>query len=168
MNVTLVAPAGQAYLTSLETMLGISHNRPFVPRTPPQHTTDDLKWWKLLFRQPIMSRPIPQPWPFINIGAYSDASSGWGIAITVGEYWRAWRLVPGWKCKGRDIGWAEAVSFKFLVRHVIQITTAGARIKVYGNNIGVVEGWWTGRSQNKQVNEVFRRIHGLLQQYNST
>ncbi len=168
LHVTLVAPAGRAYLTSLETMLGIFHDRPFVPRTPPKHTADDLKWWKLLFRQSIISRPIPEPLPIIDICAYSDASSGFGIAITVGDHWRAWRLVPGWKCEGRDIGWAEAMGFEFLVRHVIQITSAGAHIKVYGDNVGVVEGWWTGRSRNKQVNIVFRRIHSLIQQHDST
>jgi len=35
LHVTLVVPAGRAYLTNLEAMLGIFHDRPFVPRTPP-------------------------------------------------------------------------------------------------------------------------------------
>ena len=168
LHVSLVVPVGRAYLTSLETMLGIFHDRPFIPRTPPTHTADDLKWWKDLLQQPIVSRLIPQPTPLIDLGAYSDASSGVGIAITVGEHWRAWRLVPGWKGEGRDIGWAEAIGFEFLVKHVMQTTVAGAHIKVYGDNIGVVEGWWTGRSRNRQVNLIFRRIHGLLQQHNGT
>ncbi len=168
LHVSLVVPMGRAYLTSLEAMLGIFHDHPFVPRTPPRHTTDDLKWWKFLLRQPIVSRSIPQPTPLINLGAYSDASSSFGIAITVGEHWRAWQLVPGWKNEGRDIGWAEAIGFEFLVRHIIQTTIAGAHVKVYGDNIGVVEGWWTGRSRNRQVNLVFRRIHDLLQQHNGT
>ena len=168
LHVSLVVPAGRAYLTSLEAMLGIFQHRPFVPRTPPQHTVDDLKWWKFLLRQPIISRPIPQPTPLIDLGAYSDASSGFGIAITVGERWRAWRLVPGWKSEGRDIGWVEAIGFEFLVKHIMQTAIAGAHVKVYGDNIGVVEGWWTGRSRNRQVNLVFRRIHDLLQQHNGT
>ena len=168
LHVSLVVPAGHAYLTSLEAMLGIFHDRPFVPRTPPQHTADDLKWWKLLLRQPIISRSIPQPTPLIDLRAYSDASSSFGIAITVGEHWRAWRLVPGWTSEGRDIGWAEAIGFEFLVKHIMQTTSARAHIKVYGDNIGVVEGWWTGRSRNRQVNLIFRRIHNLLQQHNGT
>jgi hypothetical protein len=55
LHVSLVVPAGRAYLTGLESMLGVFHHRPFIPRTPPQHTADDLKWWKHLFRQPIIS-----------------------------------------------------------------------------------------------------------------
>ena len=51
LHVMLVASAGRAYLTSLETMLGIFHDHPFVPRRPPRHTTNDLKWWKLLLQQ---------------------------------------------------------------------------------------------------------------------
>jgi hypothetical protein len=168
LHVTLVIPAGRAYLTNLEAMLGIFHNRPFVPRTPPRHTADDLKWWKLLFKQPTLSRPIPQLTFITDLHAYSDASSGFGIAITVGEHWRAWRLVPGWKTEGRDIGWAEAIGFEFLVNHITRITSVGAHNRVYGDNIGVVEGWWTGRSRNRQVNLVFRCIHSVLQQSNST
>jgi hypothetical protein len=168
LHVTLVVPPGRAYLTSLEAMLGIFHDRPFVPRTPPRNTADDLKWWKILLQQPIVSRSIPRPTPILDLEAYSDASSGIGIAITVGKHWRAWRLIPGWKTEGRDIGWAEAVGFEFLVRHLIQNITTGTHIKVYGDNTGVVEGWWSGRSRNSQVNFVFRRVHALLQQYNIT
>lgn len=90
------------------------------------------------------------------------------IAIMIGERWRAWRLVPGWKGERKDIGWAEVIGFEFLVKHIMQTTMAGAHVKVYGDNIGVVEGWWTGRSRNRQVNLIFRRIHGLLQQHNGT
>jgi len=55
LHVTLVVPAGRAYLTNLEAMLGIFHNHPFLPWTPPRHTANDLEWWKHLFRQPIIS-----------------------------------------------------------------------------------------------------------------
>src|SRR5258707_9355254 len=93
LHVSLVVAAGRAYLTNLESMLGIFHDRPFLPRTPSKYTADDLKWWKLLLQRPIITRSIPQPTPLIDFRAYSDASSGFGIAITVGEYWHAWRLV---------------------------------------------------------------------------
>ncbi|CAA7270000.1 unnamed protein product [Cyclocybe aegerita] len=55
-----------------------------------------------------LSKPIPRPTPIIDLVAYSDASSEVGIGITIGQKWRAWRLLPGWKANNRDIGWAEA------------------------------------------------------------
>jgi hypothetical protein len=72
--------------------------------------------------------------------AYSDASSGFGIAITVGPRWRAWRLLPGWKSQGRDIQWAEAIGFEFLIIYLCTISDAGEHLKVFGDNRGVVEG----------------------------
>jgi len=36
LHACLVVPAGRAYLTTLESMLGIFHNHPFMPRTPPR------------------------------------------------------------------------------------------------------------------------------------
>jgi len=45
LHACLVVPAGRAYLTTLESMLGIFHNHPFMPRTPPRNTTNDLQWW---------------------------------------------------------------------------------------------------------------------------
>ena len=42
MHACYVVPAGRAYLTSLEAFLGIFHDRPFMPRSPPKHTGADL------------------------------------------------------------------------------------------------------------------------------
>jgi len=169
LHASLVASAGKAYLTNLEAMLGIFRDRPFVPHTPPRHTADDLKWWKWLLQSPVIKWPIPKPTVIVDINAYSDASSGVGIAITVGKGWRAWRLVPGWKADGRDIGWAEAIGFEFLVKHVLQNNTAaGTHIKLYGDNMGVVEGWWNGHSRNWQTNLVFWRIHEISHQQDCT
>jgi len=32
---------------------------------------------------------------------------------------------------------------------------------MYGDNRGVVEGWWKGRSRNRPTNTIFKRIHEL-------
>jgi len=117
LHVSSVVPAGRAYLTSLERMLA-SYTRgenPLCPHTPPADTNDDLRWWKETLTTPDLSRPIPGPSPVVNPFAFSDASSGVGIGIIIGTHWRAWRLLPGWKAQGRDIGWAEAIRFELLV-----------------------------------------------------
>ena len=110
----LVVKEGRAYLTSLEAMLSIFHDRPLVPRTPPRSTVQDLQWWSRTLQTPNISRDIPGPVVIYDFKAYSDASSGVGIGITIGDRWRAWRLLPGWKADGWEIGWAEAVGFEFL------------------------------------------------------
>ena len=159
----LVTREGRAYLTSLEAMLSIFHNRPLIPRTPPRGTAQDLQWWTQTLRKPNISREVPGPVIIDDFEAYSDASSGIGIGIIIGNRWRAWRLLPGWKADGREIGWAEAVGFEFLIRTLCSIVRGPYKqhIKVFGDNRGVVEGWWKGRSRNKPTNEIFRRIHEL-------
>jgi hypothetical protein len=145
LHTTLVVPAGRAYLTNLEAMLALFHNRPFVPHSPPRDTPRDLNWWTKLLKSPTLSRPIPGPTPLDDAHAFSDASSGFGIGITIGERWHAWRLLPNWKSEGRDIGWAEAVGFELLVLAILSSSSGSADFKVYGDNKGVVEGWWKGR-----------------------
>lgn len=159
LHTCLVIPAGRAYLTNLESFMGVFGNNPFMPRHPPRGTPHDLFWWKTMLSNELVSRPIPAPGPIVDIQAYSDASSETGIAITIGAQWRAWRLLPGWKTDQRDIGWAEAVGFALLVSSITQFSHSGTHYKVYGDNAGVVEGWWTGRSRNKQTNNIFKLIH---------
>ena len=165
LHASLVIPPGRAYLTNMETMLGSFHSRPFLPRTPPRDTQSDLEWWKCRLGQPNPPRPIPVPRPLVDFEAYSDASSGVGIAITVGARWRAWRLAPGWKSQGRDIQWAEAVGFELLVLHLLTVSSEGQHIKAYGDNRGVVEGWWKRSSGNIPTNRVFRRILELSEKH---
>ena len=89
-HAALVIPARRAHLTSLEAMLSSFNNRPFRPHTPPRGTPDDLSWWQRQLRRASITITIPKPHPLIEHAAYSDASSGFGVAITVGMRWRAW------------------------------------------------------------------------------
>ena len=157
-----IIPRGRAYLTNLEKMMGTFHERPFIPRHPPAHLAEDLAWWQKTLSQPTLSREIPGGRNIADVGGYSDASSTVGIGVVLGNQWRAWRLLPGWNKEGRDIGWAEAVGMELLVRAILQHSKLPG-VKVFGDNNGVVEGWWSGRSRNAQTNRVFRRIHNLLE-----
>ena len=162
LHTTLVVPAGQAYLTNLEAMLALFNNRPFVPHTPPHDMPHDLVWWAKLLDAKTLSRPIPGPTPLKDVDAFSDASSGFGIGITIGKNWQAWQLLPGWKAEGRDIGWAEAIGFELLVLSILSSSCGSINFKVYGDNKGMVKGWWKGRSRKKQINLIFRCIHALM------
>jgi hypothetical protein len=162
-----IIPRGRAYLTNLEKMMGNFHDRPFTPRHPPKHLGDDLKWWQRALTSLPLSREIPGGRHITDVRGFSDASSTVGIGIVLGDRWRAWRLIPGWNKGGRDIGWAEAVGMELLIRSILRLNALPG-IKIFGDNNGVIEGWWTGRSRNAETNRVFRRIHELLEEGNTT
>lgn len=165
-HATLVVPRGRAYLSGLESMLGSGTNSPFVPHTPPRETHVELQWWTTILSEPAStSRSIPEPVTLIDCGAFSDASSGFGIAVVIDGRWRAWRLIPDWQTLNgkKDIAWAEAIGFEFLVRILLKLPGAsGKSFKIFGDNKGVVEGWWNRRSRNTEVNRVFRRLLEFL------
>ena len=46
LHASVIFPAGRAHLVNLEAMLGIFGNNPFMPRTPPRATPEDISWWK--------------------------------------------------------------------------------------------------------------------------
>lgn len=163
-HTTLVVPEGRAYLTNLERMLGIFRDQPFKPRHPPKGTHDDLTWW-LRCLQSSPSRPVPGPLPIVDLPAYSDASSGFGLGVVLGDHWRAWRLLPGWQHDGRDIGWAEAVGLELLVRCILAIPGYPQNFRVQGDNQGVIHGWRAGKSANREVNNVFRRLYGIQREH---
>lgn len=167
-HATLIQPHGRPYLINLEAFLGIFRDSPFKPRTPSKALHHDLQWWRVALTADVVQRPIPGPITAIDIAAYSDASSGVGVAITIGNRWRAWRLVPGWKAENRDIGWAEAVGFYFLAATILACHSNSDHFKVYGDNQGIVEGWWKGRSRNKPTNEIFKRISELARNSQSS
>ena len=167
-HASMVIYPGRAYITSPKAMLASSHHRPFLPRTPPRDTANDLEWWRQRLSKPDRPRPIPEPRPLIDHEAYSDASSEFGIAITIGPRWRAWRLAAGWKSQGRDIQWAEAVGFELLVIHLLSLSHKGDHLTVYGDNQSVVEGWWKRSSHNKPTNRIFRRVLELSESHSRT
>ncbi len=158
-----IIPAGRAYLTSLETFISTFHDSPHMPRRPPKSLPADLAWWRERLSRNDVSRPIPGSVILTNVHAYSDASSGVGLGITIGNSWRAWRLLPGWQSEGRTIAWAEAVAFELLARCLLKDATPGTHFRIYGDNSGVVDAWKHFRSHDVQVNKVFRRLHELCE-----
>ena len=155
---------GQAYLVGLEGMLSTCANRPFALHCPSNGIAKDLEWWcEKILSGALICSIIPPP-IFLDLKAFSDASSGFGIGIVIGQRWRFWRLILGWKSTNgqRDIGWAEALGFKLLIHTVDSILVSKHHIKVHGDNTGVIEGWYVGRHHNAAVNSVFRDIHAFL------
>ena len=157
-------PAGRAYLTGLERMLAVCSKKPFMPHRPDKAISDDLTWWHRAIKNGMAIRSIFPPPPRADHQAFSDASSSIGIGIVIGKRWRAWCLVPGWQTLNgkRDIAWAEAIGFEFLLLALASGVNSPQHITIYGDNTSVIESWRVGRHRNKLINEVFRRIHAFL------
>lgn len=168
LHASLILTYGCPYLIRLESFLGVFRDNPFKPHTPQAQLQEDLRWWRDALAAIIVERPIPGRSPVTDLEAYSDASSEVGIGVTMGNHWRAWRLIPGWNTGEKDIGWAEAVGFYLLIAIITNAHRSGGHYRVFGDNQGVVEGWWRGRSRNKPTNEIFKRIGELAQHTNST
>lgn len=166
LHASLVVPAGRARLLGLERALGLAYRRPFASLFPPRLVRPDLEWWAGRLSGPTLSRSIVIPQSLVDVNAYSDASTGTGIGVIIGEQWRAWRLLPGWRERDgeKDIGWAEAVGFYLLVAAVVERVPGGSHLRVYGDNEGVVKGWRNHRSRNTATNAVFKLLHDLLEE----
>ena len=82
----------------------------------------------------------------VDVQVFSDTSSSVGIGVVIYNRWQVWTLRPGWKGEGRDITWAEAIGMELLIRAILRDTPKGVHFKVYKDNQGVVEGWWSGQS----------------------
>jgi hypothetical protein len=168
-HVSLIAPEGSAYLTEFEKMIATGTANPMASRhASSKHMPSDIRWWKALLSRAHVYRPIPGLCTLIELQAYSDASSEVGIGIVIRGRWRAWRLIPGWQRDGRDISWAEGVGFELLARTIGSSTSPGEHYRLFGDNQGVVEGWWNGRSRNRQTNGVFKRVHQLSSELGCT
>lgn len=97
LHTTSLIPAGRAYLTGFERMLAVCIQKLFMLHRPDKVIAEDLNWWSGILSEGRAIRTISPPPTFIDLSAFSDASSTIGIAIVIGERWRAWRLLPGWR-----------------------------------------------------------------------
>ena len=156
---------GRAYLTGLESMLTTCGKRPFVPHQPDKGINEDLRWWADKISTGAVVRSISTPPLFLDPQAYSDASSGIGVGIVIGQRWRAWRLRSDWSTfrGARDIGWAEAIGFELLVHYLDANLVEPQHLVVYGDNTSVIESWRVGRHRNRAINEIFKHLHSLLE-----
>ncbi|GJE98771.1 hypothetical protein PsYK624_150070 [Phanerochaete sordida] len=102
-HVSSIVRGGRAYLTRLAAMLGVFRDKALVPHHAPSGTDDDLRWWLSTLSSTLTS-PIRGPSLVVDVPAFSDASSGVGIAIVIHDRWRAWTLLPGWQAEHPPLG----------------------------------------------------------------
>ena len=166
LHATHIIPKGRAYLSGLERLMVTQRDKPRVPLKSPKGTPFELDWWLQALSLPSPLRPIPAPTQVVEVNAFSDASSGTGLAFLVGQKWKAWRLLPGWQSDGRDIAWAESIALELMAHAVVAEHGRDQTYRLHCDNRVVVEGWHKGRSRNRHVNITFRRLHNLVDEAN--
>lgn len=159
-HVTFVIPRGRSYLGNLSTFISSFPSR-FSSRYPPPSVVSDLKWWfNTLSSPPIPRDLVPRGSPQ-DLNLWVDASTDWGIGLTLSEKWNTWTLVSGWKGQGRDIGWLEAVAVELAILTLFDLGWKNACILVHSDNQGVIGAFTRGRSRNFHVNLCIRRSEAI-------
>lgn len=118
----------------------------------------DLQWWRqILGTEHIGTTLRLAPDPSKSWNVWTDASD-WGLGVVINDTWQRWKLAPGWRTDGCDIGWAEAtaveVAVRILTHHFVVRET---HILIRCDNIGVIDGWRKGASKSVSQNDSFSR-----------
>jgi len=164
-HVTLVVPEGRSHMTNLyKFRASFKESDPtFVKHTLPPRLNDDIAWWSEKLCQKFVGMKIIRPPPPIDIRLYVDASTSWGIGLTLGDRWLAWEFKEGWKSDGREIGWAEMVAVDLVLRTLLSSRYSNCHIVIHSDNQGVVGALAAGASRGQQQNLILREIVRTMQ-----
>lgn len=162
----LVMPEGRSRLPRLSHFTAaFPEAQPFFAFRLPDAVAGDLIWWRAELAKPFCSMPvreIPEP---VDIRLFVDASTGWGIGLTLGDEWDHWKLEPSWKKDGRDIGSAEMVDIELGLLALVERGFRNTHIKIWSDNKGVVGAMDAGKSRSVQTNRVLQRVVSLMLQH---
>src|ERR1700677_1970617 len=103
--------------------------------------------------------PLGDPSP---LEIHVDASTLWGIGFTMNGKWLAWKLKPGWKIKGHEIGWAEMVAVELSLTALMAAGYSNAHFILRSNNKGVSGALKGGKSRNEEQNLALRHTVELF------
>jgi hypothetical protein len=97
---------------------------------------------------------------------WGDASTSFGIGITIGSFWAVWRwadTITVGPNQRFDIGWAEAVAVELALHVAIakEVLSSGHYL-VRSDNTGVVSVLNKGRSRSLETNQVLKNIYTSL------
>jgi hypothetical protein len=164
-HVSFVYLRGRSYLRNLIEFIKSFENN-FTRRWAPTAVLKDLEWWRIVLTQLDFTRSLIPPPTAVDHGIWVDASTDWGIGILFQGRWDAWRTLPCWKDKGRDIGWLEGVAIELIINilHLSNITDANVLVR--SDNQGVIGAFQRGRSRNKMTNEVIQRSEARMDSSN--
>ncbi|KAJ2917970.1 hypothetical protein MD484_g2463, partial [Candolleomyces efflorescens] len=122
----------------------------------------DLKWWRDKLSTPGLIRDLNLSLSPVDVGLFVDASTSWGIGITFGQKWMAFRLTPVWKVEGRHIGWLETVAIELAVYLVRFHGYRNTHLLLHSDNQGTIGSISKGRCRNVHINDSVRRTYDVL------
>jgi hypothetical protein len=161
-HVAFVHLDGRSHLPSLSNFASSFHDDEYLTRRPPHSMITDLFWWLQKLSQPHVTRPLRPRGPLRDLGLYVDASTSWGIGISIGDEWAAFRLSPSWKIPGRDICWLETIAVELLVYFLESKGIRDSYLLIHSDNQGTIGALEKGRSGNIHINLAIRRTHLAL------
>lgn len=106
----------------------------------------------------VISRSLVPRGPAQDMALWVDVSSKWGLGVILNDHWAAWRLRPGWRTEGRDIGWAKTVALELAFRLLESKGIRDVDVIVRSDNQGSIGAYLKGRGQNFHSNLSIRRM----------
>lgn len=164
---SLAVPDGRSRLPAISRFTAsFSHvTSPFALRAPNAAVLNDIAWWRDALSRPYCGSPLIRPPALSSTEIWVDASTSWGLGIVFDGEWDSWKLIPGWKSDGRDIGWAEILALEFVIRLAILRGYSNTHFRIRSDNQGVIGALDAGKSRNSQQNCVLRRIVSLMREH---
>lgn len=162
-HVAYIFHQGRSFLPSLHGFtkrFHLSSNR-FVSIYPPPATISDAKTWVQLLSIPDAFRSLNHR-PEVDIDIWVDASTSWGIGLVVGDRWKAWKFVKGWKSDRRDIGWAESAAIELAVAYLASLKRPNVSFVIHSDNQGAIGSFFKGRGRNADSNLCIRRASVIM------
>jgi hypothetical protein len=162
---SVVLVEGRSRLPSLYHFVGTFRDteNAFVTHTATRRTITDTAWWRAQLAKPWCGThivKIPEP---LRSEIFVDASTSWGIGFVWENRWLAWKLLPGWKSEGREIGWAEMVAVELAYLTLVAAGFSNCHVILRSDNQGVVGALKNDASRNSQQNTILRRIISYTQ-----
>ncbi|PPR05117.1 hypothetical protein CVT24_010092 [Panaeolus cyanescens] len=162
--IAFVFPEGRSRLPSLSNFAASFNNSEFSSRFPPRSVISDVRWWISRLSTSGHSRPLVPPGPRVDFNIYVDASTDWGIGISIRGRWMVFRLTQDWKSRAsnRDICWLECLAVEFVVYVLEAEGLENCSVMVRSDNMGTIGAVHKGRSRNPHINLCMRRIFSTL------
>lgn len=167
-HVSSIFPLIRPFLRSFARFAASFHSARAALHPPRQLRKDAERIHELLSCLPN-ELPLESAEP-LDLAWWGDASTSFGVGVTVGSLWNMWAWTPGFRVgpgRGFDIGWAEAAAVELgllmIIHHGLLASrpVAQSRLLVRSDNSGVVAVLNSGRSRSTHTNDVLRRIYLL-------
>lgn len=170
-----VVPLSRPFLPSITSFIqGFKINS--RKRHPSPHLIADLKWIHHLYSSAPPRLYLTSAEPY-DLDWWGDASTSWGVGVSVGRYFALWKWAPGFepgpKKEGFDIGWAEAVAVELGFALVLALRSSGKLrlpertgiLLLRSDNMGVVAVVNKGRSRGFRTNESLKSLYTSLTEH---